>query len=142
MAKINFKNVITIFVAAFFLTGCLEAKFQLAEESRLPKWFDIHNDDRSEFTVKMEAYSTFKGWKTVVKLYKKGSFLPIQQISITSETNSLKKLNPKSIEVINGYPRYNAITVNNITDIVEHKKMEPIFYMTDDPEIWEELIAE
>jgi hypothetical protein len=37
------------------------------------------------------------------------------------------------------YPQYFAVTVDGITDIVEHKKMEPIFYMTDDPAIWKEL---
>ena len=30
------------------------------------------------------------------------------------------------------YPAYEAITVNGITQIIEHKKMEPIFYVTDD----------
>jgi hypothetical protein len=38
-----------------------------------------------------------------------------------------------------GYPAYEIITVNGIADIVEHRKMEPIFYMTDDPAIWKEL---
>lgn len=38
-----------------------------------------------------------------------------------------------------GYPAYEVITVNGITDIVEHRKMEPIFYMVDDPAVWAEL---
>ncbi len=38
-----------------------------------------------------------------------------------------------------GYPAYEVITVNGVTDIVEFRHMEPIFYMTDDPRVWKEL---
>jgi hypothetical protein len=38
-----------------------------------------------------------------------------------------------------GYPAYEVITVNGITEIIEHRKMEPIFYITDDPAVWKEL---
>jgi hypothetical protein len=40
-----------------------------------------------------------------------------------------------------GYPAYEAITVNGVTEIIEHKKMEPIFYITDDPTIWKQYWA-
>jgi hypothetical protein len=38
-----------------------------------------------------------------------------------------------------GYPSYEIITVNGITDIIEHRKPEAIFYVTDDPTVWKEL---
>jgi hypothetical protein len=38
-----------------------------------------------------------------------------------------------------GYPSYSVITVNGITEIIEHRKPEPIFYITDDPAVWKEL---
>jgi hypothetical protein len=38
-----------------------------------------------------------------------------------------------------GYPAYEVITLNGITEIIEHRKPEPIFYVTDDPAIWKEL---
>jgi hypothetical protein len=41
-----------------------------------------------------------------------------------------------------GYPLYEVITVNGKTDIIEHRKMEPIFYVTDDPAVRNELLAE
>jgi hypothetical protein len=37
-----------------------------------------------------------------------------------------------------GYPSYEPITVNGITEIIEHRKMEPIFYVTDDPAVWKQ----
>lgn len=39
----------------------------------------------------------------------------------------------------NDYPSYEVITVKGITDIIEHRKMEPVFYVTDDPAVWSEL---
>jgi hypothetical protein len=34
-----------------------------------------------------------------------------------------------------GYPAYEVIVINGITEIVEHRKMEPIFYLSDDPAV-------
>ena len=36
------------------------------------------------------------------------------------------------------YPSYEIVTVNGITEIIEHR-MEPIFYITDDPAVRAEL---
>jgi hypothetical protein len=41
-----------------------------------------------------------------------------------------------------GYPAYEVITVNGMTEIIEHKKMEPIFYINDDPTVRKELLAD
>jgi hypothetical protein len=38
-----------------------------------------------------------------------------------------------------GYPSYEIVTVNGIVEIIEHRQMEPIFYITDDPAVWAEL---
>jgi hypothetical protein len=40
-----------------------------------------------------------------------------------------------------GYPAYEVITVNGITEIIEHRKAEPIFYVIDDPAVRKELFA-
>ena len=37
-----------------------------------------------------------------------------------------------------GYPAYEEITVRGVTEIIEHKKMEPIFYVTDDTAVWKQ----
>ena len=34
------------------------------------------------------------------------------------------------------YPAYTAVTVGGVTEIIEHKRMEPIFSVTDDPAVW------
>jgi hypothetical protein len=38
-----------------------------------------------------------------------------------------------------GYPSYEIVTVDNITEIIEHRYRNNIFYITDDPAIWKEL---
>jgi hypothetical protein len=40
-----------------------------------------------------------------------------------------------------GYPAFEVITVNGVTEIIEHKKMEPIFYINDDPAVRKELLG-
>ncbi len=34
---------------------------------------------------------------------------------------------------------YEVVTVNGITDVIEHRAMEPLFYMSDDREVWQAL---
>jgi len=140
-SSIYFKFILIAMM--FSLAGCLESTFQLSDESRLPKWFVVpEGKDRRDFTVRMELYSTFSGGQAVFKLYNKNNFLYIQKYTVTSseqpdmQSRQLKSP-PKGFP--KGYPRYKVITINNITDIIELRKMEPLFYMTDDPQIWQEL---
>ena len=39
------------------------------------------------------------------------------------------------------YPVYEAVVANGITEVIEHKRMEPVFYITDDPAIKNMLLA-
>jgi len=34
-----------------------------------------------------------------------------------------------------GYPMYEVVTIDGLTEIIEHRKMEPVFYVTDDPAV-------
>ena len=134
------------FVILLSLSGCLESSFQLSGESRLPKWFVLPKGiERNDFSVTMDLYSTFSGAEAGFKLYEKGKFFHIQKYTIAEDmqTNILDvrlKSPPKGFP--KGYPSYMIIKINGITDIVELRKMEPFFYMTDDPAVWEELGVE
>ena len=125
------------------LAGCLEASFELAPESRLPKWLDAPEGvARSDLKVTMDYYSTFSGGEYIFTFYDKNKFLKIQKISLTTEeqpTIRTKELRNSPAGYPKSYPAYNVVTVNGVTDIVERREMEPFFYMTDDPAIWEEL---
>jgi len=130
------------------LSGCLESSFQLSGDSRLPRWFDIpEGKSASDYTVRIDLHSTIDGGggKTVIKLYNKNKYFPTEEHTITIEEqpSSLSvQLEPQPEGFPEGYPAYIVITINDITDIIEFRKMEPVFYMTDDPTIWKELGVE
>lgn len=138
-------NFVLSIAAIFSLSGCLEASFELAPESRLPKWLEAPKGvPRSDFRVTMDYYSTFSGGEFVFEFYDKNKFLKIKKIVLTTDMQpSIREMELKnpSAGFPKGYPVYNVVTVNGITDIVERRKMEPIFYMTDDPAVWAELIG-
>ena len=130
------------------LVGCLESSFQLSDESRLPKWFVIpEGKSENDYTVRVDLHSTIGGGggKTVIKLHEKNNIFPIKKITLTVEeqprTLSVQLKNPPEGSP-KGYPAYIVATINNITDIIELRKMEPVFYMTDDPAVWKELGVE
>jgi hypothetical protein len=133
---------ITLLVTISFLTGCLESSFVLSPESRLPKWLKVSPKiSRTDLKVTMDYYSTFSGGEYIFKLYQEGSFFRVQKITVDIadvKNIALKGLSQSQTD----YPKYYTVTVNGITDIVEYKKMEPIFYMVDDPAIWKELDVE
>ena len=131
---------------ALGLSGCLESSFKLSDDSRLPRWFVIpENLERGDLTVRMDLYSTFSGGKAVFKLYEQGRFINTQKYTITSdEQPNIRsvQLNSPSEGFPDGYPRYKVVILNGVTDIIELRKMEPVFYMTDDPAVWKELGVE
>ena len=138
------KIILLVFLTATFC-GCLESSFVLSQDSRIPKWFDVpEGKPRSEFKVTADYYSTFSGGELVFKLYEKDHFFAMQKCIISTKTGdklqSIQLKNPPAGSP-KDYPRYKVITINGRTDIIEHRKMEPIFYTTDDPAIWKELGA-
>jgi len=41
-----------------------------------------------------------------------------------------------------GYPAYEVVIAKGTTEIMEHRKMEPIFYVVDDPAVRREILAD
>jgi len=132
-----------IFISgALSLSGCLESSFELAHESRLPKWFTLpDNLSRNDVSVTMNYYISLSSGKgEAVFSLKRSDGRKLQKIKALTGRYPLELKN-KPEGFPKGYPKYEVITVNGITDIVEHRKMEPFFYMTNDPVVWRELIG-
>jgi hypothetical protein len=131
--------VTALILAALLVVGEYfpESTFELASESRLPKWVTLPPGlTRADVSLTMSYYTMpwnrakfilqDKNEKTVEK--KNGKMrctVPFQPID-----------HPPGFPP--DYPAYEAITVNGITEIIEHRKMEPIFYVTDDPVVWKQ----
>ena len=139
-------NKFLLFVVALTIAGSAigcdwipESTFELASESRLPKWITLPPGlTRADVSIKMSYY--VKPWgrsATFILQDTKGKIrAKVDGKEKGSEPFQLKHP-PHGFTP--GYPSYEVITVNGITEIIEHGKMEPIFYITDDPAVWKEL---
>ena len=116
-----------------------ESTFELASESRLPKWITLPPGlTRTDVSITMSYYSKpWGGSATFILRDTKGQIR-------TKVDGKVKGLEPFQLKYPPdgfppGYPSYEVITVNGITEIIEHREPEPIFYITDDPAVWKEL---
>lgn len=119
---------------AYAVTGCRyfpEATFNLAPGSRLPKWVALPQGyTRADVSLTMSYY--IKPWSidaTFTLQNAKGQ-------TITTTDGKVRCDEPFQLQNSSDYPSYEVVTVHGVTEIIEHKKMEPIFYITDDPAVW------
>jgi hypothetical protein len=63
----------------------------------------------------------------------------LQEVVATLRGHEPLTLEPHSETGPIPYPSYEVLTANGITDVIEHRRMEPIFYITDDPEVRRKL---
>lgn len=126
-------------VALLLLGSCgifPESSFELAPSSRLPRWIHLPAGlRRDQVTVTLDYYIFSPLGRTATfSLYDpKGQRL--RKVS-----GSQRGQHPLSLERSSqGYPFYEVITIDGLTDVVEHRAAEPTFYMTDDPAVRQEL---
>ena len=114
------------------ISGCMsEANFQLASESRLPRWFEVpENSSRADYTVTLDTYVYSHGPESVFKIFAVEGTFSSEEITGAAQVIIGSPRNP---------PVYAAYTFNGVTDVVEHRDNEPVFYMCDDPAIWKSL---
>jgi hypothetical protein len=132
---------LALWIAVFSAFLCLvikgceyfpESTFQLANDSRLPKWVTIPPGlTRADISVTMNYYS--------MPIVDDAQFILKDRNGkvLAKVSGKTKDLRPEGSPF--AYPAYVVITVNGATDIIEHRKMEPIFYVTDDPALWKSL---
>jgi hypothetical protein len=126
------------------MSGCRyfpESTFELASESRLPKWFTLPPGlTRGDVSITMNYY--VKPWGRsatfILQNDRNGTLTKVDANQKGLEPLHLKNPPPGFSP---GYPSYEVVTANGVTDIIEHRKMEPIFYVTDDPAVWNELLG-
>jgi len=146
--KRRIEIILLIFVAVAILgsaiTGCEyfpEATFELANESRLPKWFSLPPGlARPDVSVTMSYY--VKPWGRTATF----TFHDMKNRTLAKIDGKVKDTEPLHLKSspqsdTPGYPSFEVITANGMTEIIEHKKMEPIFYITDSPAVWSEFMG-
>ena len=126
-------RVAAAIAVAISATGCAESSFVLARESRLPAWFETPpGQARENLSVTMDYY--------VLPSRREAKFTlsDSRGRQITSKTGEVRSLAPTTFGNAH-YPSYEVIEVEGVVDVVEHRKMEPVFYVTDDPAVWKQL---
>jgi len=120
--------------------GCIESSFTLSPESRLPKWFASEVVPRGEATVTMDYYGGPVG-RTATFTLRDGKGRRVASVVGQLQGREPLSLKPHGDSGPIPYPSYEIITVNGVTEIIEHRRMEPIFYISDDPQVRQQLSA-
>lgn len=120
------------------MLGCglfSEASFNLSSESKLPSWYSLpSNTSRSDIAVKMSYFVKSTGRTATFKVTN------LKTNKTKKYHGTLRGLEPIYLkQSLKGRPSYEVITVDGITEVIEHRKLEPIFYIVDNPVILKEL---
>jgi hypothetical protein len=116
-----------------------ESKFLLSDASRLPKWFALDAVlSRSQVTVEMSYYiSPLGGTATFIMKQRDGTVISKAKGKVRGDHPIY--LGPPATDPLRQYPSYEVVTVNGISEAIEHRGLEPIFYIADDPVILNKL---
>jgi hypothetical protein len=135
---------VVLAISGFTIIGCEyfpEATFKLASDSRLPKWITLPPGlTRAGVSITMSYY--IKPWgSSAVFILQDTKKRILEKEDGRATCNEPFQLKNPPQGFAPGYPAYEAITVNGMTEIIEHRKMEPIFYITDDTAVWKQYLA-
>ena len=131
-----------IVISALLVTACspyrgfIESEFTLADESPLPVWLEPLPDGYSRDDVKVIIQYYSPPWNvddTVVMV--KTGFRTLEKKTGDGEYHPEYLKWAKEDWANRRYPAYYTVTIDGTTEIIEHKKMEPIFYVSDEGEM-------
>lgn len=107
----------------------------MASESRLPKWEALPPGlTRADVSVTLNYYTPLPGANDAKFILKVREGKKLAEVK-----GKVKCQYPYSGM---SYPGYDAVVVNGTTEILEFRRMEPIFYVNDDPAIRKEILAD
>jgi hypothetical protein len=117
-------------------SACTEARLTLSPASRLPKWFHAATTPaRQDVSVTMDSFVMPWGRGATLYLHdRNGKQMARMRVSFDGlEPKSLKRNVGDSGTI--PYPHYEVVRAGGITEVFEVRAAEPIFYVTDDPEV-------
>ncbi len=137
---IGFVSLALIFVVNKGCEYFPESSFQLASESKLPKWITLPPGlTRADVSITMSYYD--KPWgNNAGFLLQDAKGQTLAKVTGRLKCSHLQLKNPPQGSPP-GYPIYAVITVGETTEMIEHRKPEPVFYVTDDPAVLKEYQA-
>ena len=128
----KFSLIVALSISFLPMTGCLESTFNLANDSRLPKWVTLPPGvTRQDVSITLSYYTPLGGDDAKLTLKDRGG-------KTLAEVSGKMKCHSSFAN----YPEYEVVVVNGITEVIEHKKMEPVFHIADDPALKKMLLAQ
>ncbi len=115
-------------LACLFLVGCGEA-FRLAPSSRMPVWFSIEDDAPPE---QLSVILTYHLRTTSVRLEQPSGRTVLEGTS-RCHPDTLTRTNRHGGFDLDSYPHHVIVVIDGVAEVIEHRAMEPLFYVTDDP---------
>jgi hypothetical protein len=118
-----------------------ESHFRLSPDSRLPKWFEIpHGFARKDLTVEFYYYLSPPIWKNNFRAILLG---PPPNYTKLEQKTGQNRLHPAMVKKQNmyggfnpnDYPMMTIDTIDDISEIIEQRKVGDILYISDDPEL-------
>jgi hypothetical protein len=128
-----------VLVATILTRGCVESSFVLAPDSPLPRWFTLpDNLRRADVECELHYYVSLFGRSAKFVLRTTDGKTLARGRGVQFGVEPLV-LGPRPPTGPLPYPSYEVITVNNFTEVIEHKRMEPIFHVNRDPAVRTQL---
>jgi hypothetical protein len=108
-----------------------ESNFTLSPDSRFPKWFTIPPGyDRKDLTIEIYYYAP-----PLIKSNFKTILLgPPPDYKQLDKKIGTVQWHPAT-RSYSAYPSYHIVRIDNTVELIEHMKMETIFYISDDAEM-------
>jgi hypothetical protein len=130
--------ICTLFVGSCAPIGNVESKFVLAPDSRLPSWARIPGDlKRSDIVVVLKYLTPSDRLDdaTVEIRDRGGRKLASAHGQVCWHPATLRQKNRFGGLDPDVYPRYHYVRINGTTEVIEHRRMEPVFRISDDAEL-------
>ena len=136
-------QTIALFILALVVVacvGCAESSFKLSPESRLPKWLELPGGvPRADVYIDLDYY-IFPSNKAVFTMRDRTG-RKLKSVTVPLTGTSPQSLKPRASNEPVPYPSYEVCRAAGLVDIIEHRRMEPVFYMTDDALVWKALVG-
>lgn len=129
-----------LLLSQLMAVGCewiTEAEFNLAPDSRIPKWFAFPTCV-SAYVCAVQ-YTIFSEGRVRVRIYgpdgsQVGEVRPVDEGTVWSPALGGVPAEDQSADK-QTYPVYSVLSFNGVREVIEHRRGEPTFYLVDDPDL-------
>jgi hypothetical protein len=123
--------------------GCVDGRFELAPDSRLPRWFTLPSADRKDIQVELLYRSSPGSGLRVVFVMQGLDGRPIDRATggMCWHPATHWTPNPDGAFVPVPYPHYVIVSVRGVVEVIEHVGLRNLFAVSDAGPVVEEALA-